>query len=603
MIGLVGFFDIEAIPIGKGNGTTDDFICGAILTPHGDYQTFLDRFDMVRAMFNDQTIGWSWYCHNAEYDLKFIIPTLCELMDNQSEIQLIVQGNSGRTIGIKYKYPYLDQGLQRTGICECRDTFPLMPSSLAKLTQAFHTEHQKLKIDFDGRPFDPSNEQDMIYLKHDIIGLAEVWRKYCEVLENVFECFPCWTAGSTAVAAWKHSIPEGIEYPNLPIEIEEFVRKGYYGGHVFLTTVNEVEDCTYIDFNSMYPSVMKLGVPFGIPVKTTEYRADLPGFWECWFSVSPETCKHPFIRYKTMSGSAAPYGEFISVATSIEIEAAKKHGYTVVPIRGMVFAKLCFPFNDFVDMCEKLRIKHKGDAIETVVKLTQNSLYGKFGTKRETVEYLITKNIPSPEWIKFDDQIHTADNWEYLYAKKSRNRSPIIMPHWSAWITANARLKLMNAIWSFGEKNVVYGDTDSIVVKREAFIKSDLKPGVKYGDFKIEHDLLTFRAQAPKNYKGLERDGKTLRKSKGIPAAAVKPEEHDKAICGEMVTVNCTFMNSILKMMKISADQWKKGTRSYSLFQNSENWCVLEDGSVVAHTVHMTPPDTLFRRKESLQKR
>jgi hypothetical protein len=582
-----GYFDIEAVPIGMGAGDVTDFIIGAALTPDREYLTFDDLHEMVEFLTSEKWCGKCWVCHNAEYDLKFIIPVLHSVIPEGTWADIVTQGLSARTIGMIY-HP---EGKRSRKDITFRDSFAVLPSSLKNLTKVFDTEHKKLDMDFDGHTFDPKLKEDMNYLEHDIRGLMEVCETYEEILRDVFNSTTKMTTGATAMNAWK-SVSSRDEYVRYGKDEEDFFRQGYFGGHVFLTTINEIEDVVYIDFNSMYPSVMRLGVPYGkcSHMEGRDYPRlkDYPGFWKCHI-LCPETVKHPFIKYRDKYSSLAPYGEFETVITTMELKAAQEHGYDITVMEGYVFTNIIFPFNDFISQCEEMRMQYKGTPLEYVVKINQNSLYGKFGTKAEGDRYIVA-NI-NPAEIPLQCWVEDPVNGGYirgLFKYHQIKEKEYMFPSWAAWITANARLKLMSAIWRFGEDNVFYGDTDSLVVSGEAFRKSGMTAGSKYGDFKIEHEFSKFVSKAPKHYRGVDNEGEVTRKSKGVPRRYMVSDDHEKSLNGNKVTVEIIMSNSLLSMIKNNTKQWKEGTRSYSSIINSDNWRVDENGRVINKTIKIS---------------
>src|SRR3972149_120597 len=83
-------------------------------------------------------------------------------------------------------------------------------------------------------------------------------------------------------------------------------------------------------------------------------------------------------------------GEFETVCTNIELIFAARHGYKILEIyEGIIFDDTIFPFRNHINHCKEIREKYKrgvGEDIspeEYLAKFMQNSLYGKFGSRRE----------------------------------------------------------------------------------------------------------------------------------------------------------------------------------------------------------------------------
>lgn len=572
----VCFFDIEAESFGKGKGDETDFIAGAVLLPQYEEPFIFTQLDeMIKFMLSKPT--FTFRCHNAEYDLKFIIPYLQHHTELYKYAQLIIQGQSGRVIGLTVK-------LNTRKNIYFKDTFPVLPASLKKLAEQFDTPHKKLELNLQETEFNPNDPAHIKYLMNDTRALRECYVAFAKVLWKTFGTSVKYTAGGNSLTAWKRYIQEGLEITNLQPEIEEFVRLCYHGGHTFLTTTKECTDLVYIDFNSMYPSVMRDGVPFSYnPQISNKYMPDRLSFMHCIATCSKQKTPHPFIIANDKNRTT-PWGVFDCYITSREYETGLKYGYEFKVLETVNFEYLYYGFNEYVDLCEKLRHEYKGHVLEFVVKLMQNSLYGKFGTKREITEYYIGdfKSDISLQVVNPSD----GSIVENMIQVKKYSTNNYILPHWSAWITANARIKLIDTIYAVGCDNVVYGDTDSLIIYRkpfeEAVEKGLIKISDKYGDFKIEHMVDTFQARAPKNY-----IMDTMHKSKGIPKLFADDIKHEENIrTGEHSEVEMIKFNSILTMLKHGTAQWEHSHRSYSDIRNSNKY--VENGDEIEPiTVYM----------------
>jgi hypothetical protein len=173
------------------------------------------------------------------------------------------------------------------------------------------------------------------------------------------------------------------------------------------------------------------------------------------------------------------------------------------------------------------------------------------------------------------DLFPTVIPWLYLDVKEQRVRA---LPHWAAWITAHARLRLLETIYRIGSEKVIYYDTDSITVQRGTF-PGDLIDSQAYGYWKLEKEWELFTAIAPKVYHGVLANGEKLGKVKGVPK-----KQHDGILeqlqAGESPTVRYESLSSLRAMLRNGTRESTTVTRSVTDIHNSVNWEVYEDGSV-----------------------
>lgn len=572
--------DIETDDLGG------DFIIGMWLAEDEEQPTIFTTIEQwVDALFSKKYRGYTWYAHNGgEYDFKYLINALRErAKERKTLINPVCSGD--RVIGFVIK--------EQKRRIELRDSFALMPSSLAKLSKSFAPEYAKKDIGLgEGVTFDPHNDEHMEYLEYDVRGLLLTIQRFRETVLELFGV-PCgWTAPSTALRAWMKTIPPEKLYWRLNRHAEAFIRHCYYGGLVFLSRNDTVEDCVSVDFNSMYPSVMRdFGVPTGLAFRCADFMPECIGFYQVIAHV-PEDCPFTMVAYKEAGGVLWPTGDFETYITSIEMAFAEQHGCSFEFLDGYIFDEHEMIFQDFIDQCERQRIEFKGTGREDVIKIMQNGLYGKFGSRSQVMSYLLCdeSDVDYEQWTPVHD-VRTGVRIEGFYFKPEAVEDAHIMPHWASYITAQARLRLAGAVYGCGPEDVIYGDTDSITMRRSAYERGiasgALVEGVKYGMVKLEHEYVTFRAGGPKNYQGLLTDGNYVDKAKGIAKRVVNPEEHARALDGESVTVTYRSTNGSLAMLKNPKKPiGEQRKRTYSSLQNSKGWHSIGCGRV--RPVHIT---------------
>jgi hypothetical protein len=143
----------------------------------------------------------------------------------------------------------------------------------------------------------------------------------------------------------------------------------------------------------------------------------------------------------------------------------------------------------------------------------QNSVYGKFGSRRERFRLMAAHMMTEDE---INDSEPWGDTGNWYVKRKELDEEMRCMPVWAVFITAHARLRLLQAVYSSGVENVIYGDTDSITLKAGPH-ESNIESGLEYGQWKREKEWKEFRAIAPKVYSGILVDGKRIGAAKGLP--------------------------------------------------------------------------------------
>jgi hypothetical protein len=445
-----------------------------------------------------------WYAHNAEYDWRYIIRE-CAARNLSLDFLL---GGQDRVLTIK---------IDRT---ETRDSFTLFPSTLKKFSQTYCPESSKLELDLSAQTFDPSNKQHLEYALRDAETLAQSIYRHREFISKNFDCDISVSAPGTALKAFKTTLQSSILSND---NDDAFFRAAYFGGYVAPLSIKQHIGCRTYDINSSYPYAMRTyGAPSGRFYRLDDGSAydrlkSSPGYWRVRIH-APETIKMPVLPYRTKTGACVwPLGNFETNITNDEINFAESIGYKIEKLNGIVFDTIEYIFSDFVDLCERLRAQYKGRPLENVIKLTQNSLYGKFGTQK------LRSSI-----VKFGDD---AESWGNVkpfdllpgYGIKKENDDDVTCaPHIAAWITAQARLNLFRSAYAGGIDHVLYCDTDSLSVSTE-FDATKISIGNAYGQFKLEKTWSKFRAIAPKVYAGQLIDGSWKGACKGIP----KPNADD----------------------------------------------------------------------------
>lgn len=599
-----GAFDFET------DGFSDRLLFGTACYEHQN-KTRSDVKEFVGAQAARHFLDWLlddeerrgviWYAHNAGFDWRFLQPAVRELLSRG--YYMIPKA---RMEGVFYELELRNDELEHEIIF--RDSMAVLPMSLKDAMNKF-SSMDKLDIGLAaGTTFDAQNEQHRAYARRDAEGLLDVLVNYDEMVYDKFSIHLRGTVAGNAYNAFLRKLPEGHVHYRLNAEVEKELREAYYGGIVSLkTSGKKFPFVRTFDINSSYPNVMRrYGVPQGNPWKTKEFDPDRPGFYYCHVKCDNQDMFHFIPNRGADEQLRWGYGECKTWITSEEVKAGRAHGYDIEVIRGYVFSRIEYPFGDFVDECERLRAAYKGMPLETVAKLMQNSLYGKFGSKVKQCEYIFTAEYldastgfrPVLDPLEEDNLLEIeVDN---LYIREGERDSEYMLPHWAAWITANARLELLKIIDICGYENFLYCDTDSVTCLPEGArrIEEAGIVGKQYGQVKDEGTSVYWESTAPKFYSSLGKlDPKTgeivggpIMKCKGIPRKALTEEIMLRIHEGEAVRVDWeapTSYMTYIKTGKFSAHYNRTPTDPHNL----PTWEVNGD-SIRPRKYVDTTPDT-----------
>jgi hypothetical protein len=524
------------------DGLGGEFIIGACVSTEDDeVEYFYSIREFIDKYLIEENAGLKIYFHNLEYDGRYIIDELL-----RTNLKFNIINRVARVLSINLLFGEKKQ-------VSIIDTFALLSDSLKRLTKVFAPDYEKKVMDFDNEVFDPTNPVHMEYLKYDVLGLKYVYIRARRAIHDTFKVNARLTAASTALEAWKVALPKGTSIWRLSKDKEDFVRMAYSGGLLYVKRPDFYQDVYVYDFNSMYPSVMRdYGVPDGNSFWTD--RVEGPGFYHV--IVHAENAVFPFlfswsdgVKYSPQKSDVT----FESYITDREYYLARRLGYKISVIKGIAFKRISYHFKEFVDECEQLRLAHGKDAIGSITKLIQNSLYGKFGSKTEVESIEYDPNIL--EGVPFLQDINDPELPTHLYIKKKAIDRTYMLPHFAAYITANARCRLVEAAVECGVENVVYCDTDSLFITAPANLIMDKKLGDKYGLVKLEAHMGEILIISPKMYFG------TKSSSKGFPKKQIE-RLYNQLISGKPGVITFTSLNSCRTILSKQTGYTRSMTRT-----------------------------------------
>ena len=480
----IGAFDFETKGLGGSLLYASWYVEGEA-EPHGIAGEPQIIVDTLLAVFERYGHSVQWFAHNAQYDWRYILDELLERYSNS--IQFLMRSES-------------DIFSIQTETFKLWDSFALWPHSLKALAQQFAPEFAKLDID-DIANWNPNNPEHVAYALRDSEALVKGLRGYFNSIEMLFEIGPGGTVAATAMKAWSHTIDSDTKYWPTSSNNEAICREAYAGGLVGLSTIKTKYNVKTYDRNSSYPAVMlSQPVPEGTAVRTDKIIPDYLGVYQVNVT-APDNLVWPILHTRNARGSLLwPRGTFNTTITSIELDFALAHGYKLNSVYGgLIWEDKVYPFDDFVNKCMSARKTYKGKAYEQTVKLIQNSLYGKFGMRHERCELFVPSNddetLGAIPWGDYE-----TVNGKSLWVRTVDDNDIRSKVEWAAFITAGARLALLDIIYRIGPKHVIYCDTDSITCDVE-FPPEFIDP-IEYGQWKLEKSWSEFRAIAPKVYVG-----------------------------------------------------------------------------------------------------
>lgn len=456
-LGNFGVFDIEAhdwtkfLIAGFYNGET-------YLEYYSPRQFIKDIF--TRAEFDNINTIFAHF--GGKYDFLFIINQLIR-MEGYIIENCIPRGSSLLCFDLVHKGKRVS----------FKDTSAFLPFSLENITKTFGVEHKKKKFDFDrfnrlkkkSREYMKMFKELKIYLKFDCVGLHESIRKYCQnplIQQAGFAS----TTASQSLRIFRTYLNEPISgiYGNA----DEYIRKGYFGGRVeiFKPLFDGPGLINSYDYNSLYPSILadpKNDFPGGVEGITDKLDFDSLGFFWCKVFV-PEQYMPP-LPYLHKGKLLFPCGYLEGVWSVAELKnAVEKYGVKIIRVKsGYKLRNIGNPFSDFIHeiYARRLEAKKQGDSVTDIIcKLTMNSLYGRFGLRKDRENFAFDEN-----------QKEFAGKWNiHVFEKVIRlGTIPVELSASfsnigiAAYTTSYARILNLNNAAPWAQKDLFYTDTDCYI--------------------------------------------------------------------------------------------------------------------------------------------
>lgn len=398
----------------------------------------------------------AWF-HNLGFDGKFIIDYLlrCEYIHVTEYPQF---GQFSTLISNKGKFYQIEICFTNGVRVIFQDSLKVFPMSVEKLGKTFNTPEQKGEIDYrEFREIGHKLTSDEIeYICHDVqIPAYALQQNFSENLNKM-------TIGANAMDFYKRQLGKKkyqYWFPTLSLEADTDIRKSYRGGFTYVNPLYagvKVGSGISVDYNSMYPSVMKMyPYPCGVPVLFDgeyEYDEQYPLYVQRMiveFALKPDGIPCIQLKGKGFYGEHEYVRETVApveiTVTSVDWEIMQRMydidvidyagGYKFMARRGM--------FDEYIDYWGHVKENSTG-GMRQLAKLMLNNLYGKFATNPD-----VTSKVP----VMCDDAVH------YVLGE-AEFKDPVYLPVGS-FCTAYARRELLFAIMDNRER-FVYCDTDSM---------------------------------------------------------------------------------------------------------------------------------------------
>ena len=483
---------------------------------------------------SNKKYNYTVYFHNLKFDGEYIFNYLLkngyELITDKKQkrdktFTCLISG-MGQFYSIEI---FFKVGNHRVNKVTIYDSLKILNMSVEVIAKQFDLPIRKLEIDY--KEFREVGhiltEQEIDYIRNDVEIMARA-------LKIMFDLgLTKMTIGSNALHNYKSMIDNFKRYyPELPIELDQDMRKSYKGGFTYLSPIykeKEVEKGIVLDVNSLYPSVMKnCYLPFGKPIYFTgkyKYSFIYPLYIQrlsCSFNLKEG--KIPTIQLKNNpSYNPTEYltssnGDIITLTlTSVDLKLFLEN-YDVEYLTydgGWKFKQTRGLFDKYIDIWSTNKINAKKDgnkALYMVSKLMLNSLYGKFAKN----PYNRSKYPFIGEDGKVSYHLGNVEEGKGLYI-------PI-----GTFITSYAREKTIRTsqairdytLKKYGKDYYIYSDTDSIHMLE--LPEEELKTFVNIDDFtlgywKLESKFKRGKFIRQKCYIEEDLDGKINVTVAGLP--------------------------------------------------------------------------------------
>ncbi len=386
------------------------------------------------------------YYHNLKFDGSFWLDLLLRKLKYKQAYD-VLNGNEATIEWLRnrqmplgsFKYMIAEQGqwysitirTPKGYIIELRDSYKLLPFSVADIGKGFKTKHQKLDMEYVGYRYAGCEitDEEKKYIANDVLVVKEALEIMYDEGHNKL------TIGACCLQEFKNTYDEDLYnqlFPKLDtfmldesvygaVNAEKYIRKSYKGGWCYIVPAKankRKKNGTTADVNSLYPSMMSSEsgnkFPYGMPrfwkgngipaeaigedkyffvrIKTRFYiKEDKLPFIQIKGSykykgteaLTTSDYKNPkdgkyYTHYKDIHGVVHDTRVTLTL-TMTDYQLLKDH-YNLVDyevLDGCWFYAKSGLFDEYIEKYKKQKIASKG-APRQLAKLFLNNLYGKF---------------------------------------------------------------------------------------------------------------------------------------------------------------------------------------------------------------------------------
>lgn len=364
-------------------------------------------------------------------------------------------------------------------------------------------------------------------------GLRRAWQRVADIGAPFG-----YTLSSIAFNHWRayHMPARSVHIASKP-GYKEFEGKAYYGGRAEVYRPGVYNGLVYaLDHASMYADVMR-GMDYPtVPMTTYSRPGSCPpdlikahiaagGGAIAAVNVRTDPAENDFAPYprRTDDGISYPWGEFLTVLATPELTHALYHDAILGVGRVHLYIQDSRLFDSYIDLWwERKNAGHHPLAKEMLVALS-----GRFATQVdhwrpcEADDHSICHLYQGERRIIDEDtgEIFTADYPEQRYVLgqcqrlESKGYHRLAAPRISAQIASYARLKLLAVLERAGAENVLYCDTDGLLVTERGYNRlAPVFDGVKLGGLRTEAIGNRLDLRGVKSYT-LYQDGRAVKEN------------------------------------------------------------------------------------------
>jgi len=380
-------------------------------------------------------------------------------------------------------------------------------------------------------PLTAENAELVEYCKRDVEILKAAVCRHIDLCEK--NDMGAWglTLSGQAFNAFRHKHLSGRVWVHRDPNALVLERAAYFGGRTEAFQLGTHSDGPYVEYdvNGLYPAMMqryKYPVNLkGVLENPTLRQVEIALHRGCVAADVEIETDRPLWAVALNGHTCFPVGRFRTGVCSMGLSVALSTGALRKVFRMAVYkrAPLFTTFiNDFYALKE--RYKENGDKVgEKWAKLLMNSLYGKFGQanpieverhKTESAGFYRQQHITKdPATLCIITQLmHTI--WVHRGRQEHRDSMPVVAAH----VTEYGRFYLAQLITLAGWENVLYCDTDSLILpERKAGPLRAMVDPVRLGMLDERRKVHTLTIYGLKDY---VRDGERV--TKAVPKDALE---------------------------------------------------------------------------------